>query len=255
MATINTQPTTVRLFTERALVVALVLVVWEQAVTLFNIRPYLLPPFTQVMKTGWDNIGLLLQQGWVTSYEVIIGYVLAVIGGIALGLAIFASPLAYRTIYPVVVMFQGLPKIALAPLLIVWVGYGISSKVLMAFLFSFFPVVIGTLGGLAGTPSNLIEHFHAIGASSISRFVRLQLPAALPSIMDGCKNAIPLAVIGAIAGEFVGSDKGLGYIILDANAQGRTDLMFAALIAISIISGILYWFVERAAHLVWWRGL
>jgi len=191
----------------------------------------------------------------VTIYEVVIGYVLAVIGGIALGLTVFVSPIINRTIYPLIVMFQGLPKIALAPLIIVWIGYGISSKVLMAFLFSFFPVLIGTLGGLAGTPAHLIEHFRAIGASRSTRFVRLELPAALPSIMDGCKSAIPLAVIGAIAGEFVGADHGLGYLILDANAQGRTDLMFAVLIAISVISGLLYWLVERFAHLVWWRAL
>lgn len=254
MNTSKSQVGTLRMYSERFLVVMLFLVIWEGAVTLFDIRPYLLPLLSAVVKTGWDNIGLLAQHSWVTLYEVVIGYVAAVIGGVALGLLVFASPFAYRTIYPLVVMFQGLPKIALAPLLIVWVGYGITSKVLMAFLFSFFPVVIGTLGGLAGTPANLIEHFRAIGASPANRFVRLELPAALPSIMDGCKNAMPLAVIGAIAGEFVGSEQGLGYLILDANAQGRTDLMFAALIAISIISGLLYWLIEQVAHLVWWRA-
>jgi NitT/TauT family transport system permease protein len=138
---------------------------------------------------------------------------------------------------------------------VVWLGYGLSSKVLMAFLFAFFPIVISTLGGLAGTPVHLLEHFRAIGASPWTTFRRLQFPAALPSFIDGCKMAMPLAVIGAIAGEFVGSEKGLGSLILLANANARTDLVFAALIAISILAGAFYLVVELAAKRVWWRGL
>jgi NitT/TauT family transport system permease protein len=160
-----------------------------------------------------------------------------------------------RAVYPLVVVFQGLPKIALAPLLVVWFGYGASSKVLMAFLFSFFPVVIATLGGLAGTPQHLIEHFRAIGASSWTTFKRLRIPSALPSIVDGCKTAMPLAVIGAIAGEFVGAEHGLGHLILAANAVAKTDLLFAALIMVGIVSGVLYLLVEVAGRKVWWRGL
>ena len=137
----------------------------------------------------------------------------------------------------------------------VWVGYGTSSKVLMAFLFAFFPVMIMTLGGLAGTPEHLVEHFRAIRASSWTTFRRLRLPAALPSIMDGCKTAMPLAVIGAIVGEFVGSQRGLGYLILESNAQARTDLLFAALVAISLLAGLLYWAIEVLARRVWWRAL
>jgi NitT/TauT family transport system permease protein len=153
------------------------------------------------------------------------------------------------------VVFQGLPKIALAPLMIIWMGYGTSSKVLMAFLFSVFPVVISTLGGLLGTPHHLLEHFRAIRAGRATTFWRLQLPAALPSIMDGCKTAMPLAVIGAIVGEFVGSERGLGYLILEATAQARTDLLFAALLAVSVLAGLLYWLVEVLANRVWWRAL
>ena len=147
------------------------------------------------------------------------------------------------------------PKIALAPLMVIWMGYGISSKVLMAFLFAFFPVVITTLGGLAGTPVHLVEHFRANRASQWTMFRRLQLPSALPSIMDGCKTAMPLAVIGAIVGEFVGSDKGLGYLILEANASARSDLLFAALVVVSVVAGALYWLVELIAGRVWWRAL
>jgi NitT/TauT family transport system permease protein len=191
----------------------------------------------------------------VTAKEIGLGYLLAVFGGIAIALVIYAWPLAYRMLYPVLVVFQGLPKIALAPLMIIWMGYGTSSKVLMAFLFSVFPVVISTLGGLLGTPHHLLEHFRAIRAGRATTFWRLQLPAALPSIMDGCKTAMPLAVIGAIVGEFVGSERGLGYLILEATAQARTDLLFAALVAVSVLAGLLYWLVEVLANRVWWRAL
>ena len=139
--------------------------------------------------------------------------------------------------------------------MVIWFGYGYTSKVLMAFLFAFFPVVIQTMGGLAGTPVELLEHFRAIRASPWTTFRRLQVPSALPAILDGCKAAMPLAVIGAIVGEFVGSEKGLGHLILAANAQARTDLLFAALVAVSIVAGALYYFVELVARRVWWRAL
>ncbi|MCX7153077.1 MAG: ABC transporter permease [Proteobacteria bacterium] len=243
-----------RSITDPVIAFALVAIVWEKAVDLFQIKRYLLPPLSQILQTSWNNRDLLLRESMVTAWEVLLGYVWALAGGILLGLAIFAWPVFRRTVYPLVVMFQGLPKIALAPLLVVWFGYGTSSKVLMAFLFAFFPVVISTLGGLAGTPAHLIEHFHAIGASSWTMFRRLRVPSALPAIMDGCKTAMPLAVIGAIAGEFVGSEKGLGNLILLANANAKTDLVFAALLAISILVGGFYLLIELAAKRVWWRA-
>ena len=190
-----------------------------------------------------------------TGWEVLLGYLWAVGGGLVLGVFIYLSPVFKRMVSPLVVIFQCLPKIALAPLLVVWFGYGTSSKVLMAFLFAFFPVVISTMGGLAGTPAHLIEHFRAIGASPWTTFLRLRVPSALPTIMDGCKMAMPLAVIGAIAGEFVGSEKGLGNLILLANANAKTDLVFAALLAISILVGVLYALIEALARRVWWRAL
>ena len=230
-------------------------VLWEWAIDIFAIKPYLLPALSSVLRSLWHNRMMLLEQALVTGGEIVLGYAAAVIGGVLMALAIFGWPLAYRMFYPVLVVFQGLPKIALAPLMIVWVGYGTSSKVLMAFLFAFFPVMIMTLGGLAGTPEHLVEHFRAIRASSWTMFRRLRLPAALPSIMDGCKTAMPLAVIGAIVGEFVGSQRGLGYLILESNAQARTDLLFAALVAISLLAGLLYWAIEVLARRVWWRAL
>ncbi len=240
---------------EPAVLFLLLALLWEKAVELFGIKPYLLPPLSKVLQTFWASRGMLWQQSLVTLWEVLGGFFWAVFGGIALGLAIFASPVMRRTIYPAIVLFQGLSKVALAPILVIWFGYGLASKMLMAFLFAFFPVVIGTLGGLAGTPEHLLEHFRAIRASATTTFLRLRIPSALPSIMDGCKTAMPLAVIGAIVGEFVGAETGLGHLLLEANANARSDLMFAALFAIAILSGVLYVVVELAAKRVWWRAL
>ena len=240
---------------EPAILLLLLALLWEKAVVIFGIKQYLLPPLSQVLDALWQNRAMILEQTWVTTVEILIGYFWAVVGGILLGLAIFAWPPVRRTLYPLIVLFQGLPKVALAPLFVVWFGYGLASKVLMAFLFAFFPVVVGTLGGLAGTPAHLIEHFRAIRASPMTTFLRLRIPAALPSIMDGCKTAMPLAVIGAVVGEFVGAENGLGHLILAANANARTDLMFAALIAISALAGVLYLLVELAANRIWWRAL
>jgi NitT/TauT family transport system permease protein len=240
---------------EPALLFLLLAVVWEKAVAIFGIKPYLLPPLSKVLETFWTGRSMLLQQSWITLGEIVGGFFWAVVGGLAIGLAIFAWPVMRRMLYPAIVLFQGLPKVALAPIFIIWFGYGLASKVLMAFLFAFFPVVVATLGGLAGTPEHLLEHFRAIRASATTTFLRLRIPSALPSIMDGCKTAMPLAVIGAIVGEFVGSENGLGHLILEANANARTDLMFAALFAISILAGVLYVLVELAAKRVWWRAL
>ena len=240
---------------ERVILFVALAAIWEIGVIAFNVKPYLLPRLSTVIESLWTYRTTLLVQSLVTANEIILGYIAAVIGGIALSLIIYAWPLARRTVYPLVVLFQGLPKIALAPLMIIWLGYGTSSKVFIAFLFAFFPVVISTLGGLSGTPQNLVEHFRSIRANTWTTFWRLQLPAALPSIMDGCKTAMPLAVIGAIVGEFVGSERGLGYLILDATAQAKTDMLFAALIAVSVLAGLLYWVVEILADRVWWRSL
>ena len=244
-----------RRFTDPAILFIALAFLWEKAVDLFGIKRYLLPPLSQVLDSLWTNRAALLLQSWVTTQEVLAGFALAVLGGVLLGLAIHALPVVRRTLYPLIVVFQGLPKIALAPLMVIWFGYGDTSKVLMAFLFAFFPVVIATMGGLAGTPAHLVEHFRAIRAPAWTTFRRLYMPSALPSIMDGCKAAMPLAVIGAIVGEFVGSERGLGHLILEANANARTDYLFAALVVISIVAGLLYALVELAAKRVWWRGL
>ena len=244
-----------RRIVDPAIMFALLALLWEKSVDIFQIKQYLLPPLSKVLVTAWSSRAVLLRESWITSLEIVQGFGWALVAGVALAMAIHASAVAQRTVYPLIVAFQGLPKIALAPLMVVWVGYGSASKVLMAFLFAFFPVVIGTLGGLASTAPALVEHFRAIRASRWTTFRRLHVPSALPAVIDGAKTAMPLAVIGAIVGEFVGSEAGLGHLILEANANGRTDLLFAALLMVSAVAGLLYLLVELVGRRVWWRAL
>ncbi len=244
-----------RAYIDPLMVFVVFAILWELAVDAFDIKPYLLPTLSSVLQSMWDNRTNLLLQSWITTQEVLFGFVGAVVTGVLLGAVIHSWSFIRRTIYPFVVVFQGIPKIALAPLMIIWFGYGDISKILMAFLFAFFPVVIATMGGLAATPSNLIEHFRAIRAPGWVMFRRLYVPSALPSIMDGCKQAMPLAVIGAIVGEFVGSEHGLGHLILNTTANARTDYLFAALITVSALAALLYLVIELVAKRVWWRGL
>lgn len=228
---------------------------WEYGVAWLGVRRYLLPPLSAVLSAGWNARELLLENTWVTLAEVLVGFGAAVLGGVLLGVVIQLSGLARRTLYPLITALQSMPKIALAPLMVVWFGYGFGSKVASTFLFAFFPVVVATLGGMQSVAINLEEHFRALHASTWDRFWRLQVPAALPAFVDGVKIAMPLAVIGAIVGEFIGAEQGLGHLMTVATANAQTDLMFAAILTITALAVLLYALVERLAKAVWWRGI
>lgn len=233
---------------------AILLAAWQWLPGLVGLKSYLLPPLSEVAAAGWESREVLVEYLGITAGEVLIGFTAAAVGGVLIAVVIYGSPLLRRTLYPLLVGLQGLPKVALAPLFVVWFGYGLGSKALMAFLFAFFPVAIATLGGLAGTPAHLEEHFRALRASRTATFVRLRVPYALPAVVDGCKVAMPLAVIGAIVGEFVGAEKGLGSQIQFAASSNRTDLVFAALVLVSALSFVLYGVIELLGRLVWWRS-
>lgn len=243
-----------REYGEPLLFFLLLLAVWEWAVWAFEIKRYLLPAPSAIGKAIHGSAAVLFEQSWVTLKEVLLGFAAAALGGVALAVGIFAVPVIKRTVYPLVVALQGIPKVALAPVIVVWLGYGIGSKVLMSFLFAVFPVVISTLGGLYSTPQNLEEHFRALKASRWATFWRLRAPSAAPNFVDGCKVAMPLAVIGAIVGEFVGSQSGLGHLIVFSTGAGRTDLTFAAIAFVTVLSLLLYGVIEGLGRLAWWRG-
>ena len=229
--------------------------IWEAAVVGFEVEPYLLPKLSDIIREMWTSHRLLLSEALVTTREVVWGFAYATVFGVLAAAAVFFLPFARNTLYPLMVGLQSMPKVALAPVIVVWFGYGLSSKVVMAFLFAFFPIVIATLGGLNATPNHLVEHFRALRASRWTTFWKLRAPTALPGFIDGCKVAMPLAVIGAVVGEFIGADKGLGNLIVVATGAADTTLTFAGIFMVTLLSVVLFLLVEIVGRFVWWRSL
>jgi NitT/TauT family transport system permease protein len=232
----------------------LVGLLWEYSVHALQIKSYLLPAPSEILRESWNSRALLAAHTWVTLQEVLLGFVLAVLFGLAAAVLIFFVPILRRTLYPLLIALQSIPKVGLAPIVVVWFGYGLTSKVLMAFLFAVFPVLVATLGGMRSTPEHLIEHFHALRASFWQTLWQLRIPSLLPQFIDGCKIAMPLAVIGAVVGEFIGSYEGLGNLVMLASGSGKSSLTFAALLAVTLLSLLLFGIVEALGKLVWWQA-
>lgn len=233
---------------------ALLLALWEWAVRELGVKAYLLPAPSAIIRAAWSARGTLAHQTWVTLEEVFAGFVVAVVVGVAAAAAVFFVPLLRRTLYPLLIALQSVPKVGLAPIVVVWFGYGLSSKVLMATLFAVFPILIATLGGFRSTPESLVEHFRALRAGPWQTLWHLRLPSALPHFLDGCKVAMPLAMIGAVVGEFIGSYEGLGNLIMLASGSSNTGLTFAALAAVTVLSLALFYLIEWLGRFVWWQS-
>jgi NitT/TauT family transport system permease protein len=226
------------------------LAVWEAGVAIFKAPAYLLPPPTQIFETFIAELPKLLYHGWVTAYEMLLGYGLAVGIAIPLAIAITASQRFDRFVMPTLLFFQVVPKVAIAPLFLVWFGVGALPKVLVAFLISFFPIVIDAAVGLRSMSIEMNDLARSMGATKMQAFLRFRLPTSLPYLFSGLKVAATLAVAGAVVGEFVGADKGLGYLLLVTNSNLETALMFATLFALTIIGLAFFYAVERLEGLL-----
>ena len=226
------------------------LVVWEAAVRLLKVPRYLMPPPSAVLEVFVQEFPKLLYHGWVTTYEMLLGYALAVAVAIPLAIAITASQRFDRFVTPQLLFFQVVPKVAIAPLFLVWFGVGTTPKVLVAFLISFFPIVIDAAVGLRSMSSEMRDLARSMGASRWQVFAQFQLPTSLPYLFSGLKVAATLAVAGAVVGEFVGADKGLGYLLLVTNSNMETALMFATIVALTIIGLVFFYAVEFLEQLL-----
>ena len=223
---------------------AIVFVVWELTVRLFALPEYLLPGPAPVFVSLVKNVATLWYQMWWTAMTILIGFVAAAAFAIPLAMVIVISPMLERLIYPPMVATQSIPKIALAPLFIVWFGFGVLPKVAVAFLIAFFPIVIDTIVGLRSIDPAMIQLARSMGAPPRRVFLKLRLPHALPAIFGGLKVASSLAVVGALTGEFVGSDKGLGYLLVQASGNLNTSLLFATLVVLSALAMAFFYLVE-----------
>src|SRR5258708_21992590 len=220
------------------------LVAWEVAADFFKVPTYLFPAPSEIFAACRDNASLLLRESWVTTGEILLGYALSIVIGIPLALGIFHWPAFARSVYPLLVSTQAMPKVAIAPLFVVWFGFGLLPKILIAFLIAFFPIVINTVMGLSAIEQEKIFLARSMGLSTIETFRLIRLPNALPSIFAGLKISITLAVVGALVGEFVGGDSGLGYQLMVANGNMNTPLLFAGVLALTVLGLILFGTIE-----------
>lgn len=229
---------------------ALILVAWDLVVRIFGIKPYLLPAPLTVLNTIIDNWQLLGVHALWTTGAILAGFIAAALVAIPLAMLIVVSPLLRRLLYPPMVATQAIPKIALAPLFIVWFGFGVVPKVAVAFLIAFFPVVIDTIVGLRSIDPAMVQLARSMGAPPHRIFLRLRLPNALPMIFGGLKVASALAVVGALTGEFVGADKGLGYVLVSASGNLNTALLFATLVILSALAMVFFYAVELVERIL-----
>lgn len=229
------------------------LAVWEGAVALFQIPVYLLPPPRAIVLKMIASGGVLLRESLSTVSAITSGFLLAVVVGIPVATGMVYWERFRRAVYPVLVTAQVLPKVALAPLFIVWFGFGMLPKVVMTLLISFFPIVIDTVTGLASVRPESLMLIRSMGGTRSQSFWKVRLPNALPSVFGGLKVAITFAVVGTIVAEFVGSDSGLGYVLVVARGNLDTVTVFAVITWLVAI-GFLYYFAVEIAEMLLVKG-
>jgi NitT/TauT family transport system permease protein len=218
------------------------IILWQILCDELKIPVWMLPAPTRIAFDTWQLRAILPVHIFATFIAVIGGFALAIATGIPLAIIIVSSKFLRRIIYPLLLTVQSVPKVAIAPLLLLWVGYGLKSNIIVAATVAFFPIVINTAAGLESIDAELLELTRSFDASAPRVFWRLRLPWALPYIFSSLKVAITLAVIGAIVAEFVGADKGLGYLILTSSGEMKTSLMFGVLLILSCL-GIFCFYV------------
>jgi ABC-type nitrate/sulfonate/bicarbonate transport system permease component len=225
------------------ILLALFVLFWELMVRHLETPHYILPAPTLILRTLTLQQSLLLHHTFVTLEEIIVGFLLAFVVGVGLAFLMFQFPVLEQTFYPIVIGSQTIPVFAIAPLLVLWFGYGLPSKVVMAALIVFFPIVVNTLDGLKGADSDAVNLLRILKANRWQILWKVRLPSALPFIFSGCRIGISVSTIGAIIGEWVGSKEGLGYLMLHANAQLQISLIFASLIYLTILGVSLFYLV------------
>jgi NitT/TauT family transport system permease protein len=231
------------------------LVLWEVLIKLLHVPDWLLPAPSQILEVIADKNSVMLSHTLVTLEETLLGFVLALALGVVCAIGIVHFPLLRDTLYPSLIMFNSFPKVAIAPLFVVWIGVGIESKIANAFLTALFPIVLNTILGLTDMDPEMLELVRSMSRSRWVLFWKIRLPYSLPYLFAGCKIAIPLAVIGAIVGEFISGRSGLGYLVLSANNYFNTPMAFTALLYLVLMSLALYGMVIVAEKLIvpWYR--
>ena len=227
---------------------AVAIAIWSAIILIARPPEYVLPAPWDVVARTWSDRSALIENGAFTLSEILAGLVAGIALAVPMGIAVVAVPLIERLFYPIVVAFNAIPKVALAPLFVVWFGYGYMPRVLLTASVAFFPVLISTISGLIAIDPDLLRLAAALRAKQSRIFVHVRLPQALPTIFAGIKVATSLAVIGSIIAEFIASDKGWGHMLVQASGNLDTTIMFAVLLVLALVASALFYavaFLER----------
>ncbi len=222
------------------LLIIMILIGWDLLIRIFKVPPYLVPTPMSVVEQLWNEWPMLVKESAPTTWATLGGFALSVLIGVPIAMLISYSKLVESFVYPLLVFSQSIPKIAVAPLFVVWFGFGIIPKIIVAFLLGVFPVVVSTVMGFKSVEQDMVDLARSMGSTRMQMFFKINLPQALPAIFSGMKVSITLAVVGAVVGEFVGSNSGIGYVLQKANGNFDLPLMFAALVVLSMIGVILF---------------
>ncbi|MFA0522967.1 ABC transporter permease [Vibrio sp. 10N.222.52.C3] len=224
---------------------AVILGLWQMVVVIFEMPSFILPTPAEVFLKLIERYDVLLKHTWVTAQEILLGLLLGLSMGLFFALQMLMFEPLKRWLLPILIASQAIPVFAIAPVLMLWLGYGIASKVVMAAIIIFFPVTTCCYDGLRNTPTGYLDLAKTMGASKWQLLRYIQLPAALPTLASGIRVAVVIAPIGAVVGEWVGSSEGLGYLMLQANARMIIDEMFAALFILAVLSISLYFITDK----------
>jgi NitT/TauT family transport system permease protein len=222
------------------LAMALFLVVWQLVCIVFDLPEIVLPRPTKVFLVFWQRLDILLMFCWQTLWTTVIGFLMAIAGGVLLGVLIGASPLIYSGLYPLLIAFNAVPKVAIVPILMIWVGVGALPAVITAFVISFFPIVVNVATGLATIEPEMLDVLYSLGATRLEILRKVGLPRAMPYLFASLKVAITLAFIGSVISETVGGNRGIGFLMLSAGARNDAPTTFAGLFAIAIMGVAMY---------------
>jgi putative hydroxymethylpyrimidine transport system permease protein len=250
----------VRRYLLPALILALLIGAWQVGAStgfqadVLNLEDFLVPAPSEIAQSLWEDRSLLADNGWVTLQEVLLGFGCALVAGLGFAVVLHLSETLRHAIYPLLVASQTIPIIAVAPILVIWFGYGIGPKLGIIALICFFPITVNALDGLRSVDPDAVKMMRTLDASRWSIFKRVEAPTALPYAFSGAKIAVAVAVIGAVFGEWAGSTSGLGWLMNRANAGLQTPRLFAAIVVLSLFAIVLFWLLSLLERkVVRWR--
>jgi putative hydroxymethylpyrimidine transport system permease protein len=227
---------------------------WKLLADALSIEPFLIPAPSDIASALWNDRDLLAEDAWVTLREVVLGFALSLVAGLSFAALLHISETMRRAFYPLLVASQTVPIIVVAPILVVWFGFGITPKLVIIALICFFPITVNALDGLRAVDPDLIKLMRTLDASRLRIFLGAEAPSALPYAFSGAKIAVAVAVIGAVFGEWAGSEAGLGHLMLQASAQLETARLFAAVVVLSVFAVSLFALLSLLERRVAWWG-